>query len=251
MWHQLIRMWRKKLILIAISDSTLCAFSILLQQMGRSLHEMLCIADQDTNCKDLTTLHNVPWCLGVSCSFSWHDVVTCAINDNEWSTLPIVSQKGFDWGEGLLDQVVVRWVGWQKMSLHSMRRYKWEEHDPKRTMNICVSSSTSWWISSVWWIWQLSSTRGLLIGPLVDHISQVSCCAVFGTIQKNHMLFFEYFKIGCSCMYLDLFISEKYEVGLCWLPFLVLLYSAHHHFTNTLNLAWRKIWQILRIFLQV
>jgi len=37
---------------------------------------------------------------------------------------------------------------------------------------------------------------------LVDHISQVSCCAVFGTIQKNHMLFFEYFKIGC--MYLDL-----------------------------------------------
>ena len=39
------------------------------------------------------------------------------------------------------------------------------------------------------------------IGPLVDHISQVSRCAVFGTIQKNHMLFLEYFKIGC--MYLD------------------------------------------------
>ena len=30
-------MWRMKLILIAISDSTLCVFSILLQQMGRSL----------------------------------------------------------------------------------------------------------------------------------------------------------------------------------------------------------------------
>ena len=30
-------MWRKKLILIAISDSTLHVFSILLQQMGRSL----------------------------------------------------------------------------------------------------------------------------------------------------------------------------------------------------------------------
>jgi hypothetical protein len=42
------------------------------------------------------------------------------------------------------------------------------------------------------------------IGPLVDHISQVSCCAAFGAIQKNHMLFFEYFKIGC--MYLDNFL---------------------------------------------
>jgi len=41
------------------------------------------------------------------------------------------------------------------------------------------------------------------IGPLVDHISQVSCCVAFGAIQKNHMLFFEYFKIGC--MYLDNF----------------------------------------------
>jgi len=51
------------------------------------------------------------------------------------------------------------------------------------------------------------------IGPLVDHISQVSCCVVFGAIQKNHMLFFEYFKIGC--MYLDNFLSERYEVGLC------------------------------------
>jgi len=41
------------------------------------------------------------------------------------------------------------------------------------------------------------------IGPLVDHISQVSCCVAFGAIQKNCMLFFEYFKIGC--MYLDNF----------------------------------------------
>src|SRR5882762_3017813 len=41
------------------------------------------------------------------------------------------------------------------------------------------------------------------IGPLVDHISQVSCCTAFGAIQKNHMLFCEYFKIGC--MYLDYF----------------------------------------------
>ena len=39
------------------------------------------------------------------------------------------------------------------------------------------------------------------IGPLVDHISQFSCCVAFGAIQKNHMLFCEYFKIGC--MYLD------------------------------------------------
>jgi hypothetical protein len=39
------------------------------------------------------------------------------------------------------------------------------------------------------------------IEPLVNHISQVSCCAAFGAIKKNHMLFFEYFKIGC--MYLD------------------------------------------------
>ena len=52
------------------------------------------------------------------------------------------------------------------------------------------------------------------IGSLVDHISQFSCCGAFGAIQKNHMLFFEYFKIGC--MYLDnFFISERYEVGLC------------------------------------
>ena len=41
------------------------------------------------------------------------------------------------------------------------------------------------------------------IGPLVDHIIQVSRCAALGAIQKNHMLFFEYFKIGC--MYLDNF----------------------------------------------
>src|SRR5882762_4818205 len=65
------------------------------------------------------------------------------------------------------------------------------------------------------------------IGPLVDHISQISCCAIFRTIQKNHMLFFEYFKIGF--MYLDNFyISERYEVGLCWLPFLILLYQLLH-----------------------
>jgi len=54
------------------------------------------------------------------------------------------------------------------------------------------------------------------IGPPVDHvhISQGSCCVAFGAIQKNHMLFFEYFKIGC--MHLDnFFISERYEVGLC------------------------------------
>ena len=41
------------------------------------------------------------------------------------------------------------------------------------------------------------------IGPLVDHIKQFSRCMAFGAIQKNHMLFFEYFKIGC--MYLDNF----------------------------------------------
>jgi hypothetical protein len=53
---------------------------------------------------------------------------------------------------------------------------------------------------------------GLLIGPLVEHISQVSCCAAFGAIQKNHMLFFKYFKIGC--MYLDNFLkSERYKWG--------------------------------------
>ena len=52
------------------------------------------------------------------------------------------------------------------------------------------------------------------IGPLVDHINQFSRCAAFRAIQKNHMLFFEYFKIGC--MYLDnFFLSERYKVGLC------------------------------------
>jgi hypothetical protein len=52
------------------------------------------------------------------------------------------------------------------------------------------------------------------IGPLVDHISQVNCYAAFGAIQKSHMLFFEYFKIGY--MYLDnFFISKRYEMGLC------------------------------------
>jgi hypothetical protein len=39
------------------------------------------------------------------------------------------------------------------------------------------------------------------IWPLVDHIIQVSRSMAFGAIPKNHMLFFEYFKIGC--MYLD------------------------------------------------
>jgi hypothetical protein len=41
------------------------------------------------------------------------------------------------------------------------------------------------------------------IGPLVDHINQFSRCVAFGAIQKNYMLFFQYFKIGC--MYLDFF----------------------------------------------
>src|ERR1700691_6523172 len=49
------------------------------------------------------------------------------------------------------------------------------------------------------------------IGPLVDHIIHVSRRAVFGAIQKNHMLFFEYFKIGC--MYLDNFFYLK---GMKW-----------------------------------
>jgi hypothetical protein len=49
------------------------------------------------------------------------------------------------------------------------------------------------------------------IGPLVNHISQVSCCAAFGAIQRNHMLFFEYFKIGS--MYLIFFLNPK---GIKW-----------------------------------
>ena len=65
------------------------------------------------------------------------------------------------------------------------------------------------------------------IGPLVDHTSQVSHCTAFGAIQKNDMLFFEYFKI--DCMYLDKFFkSERYKVELCYLPFLVLLYQLLH-----------------------
>jgi hypothetical protein len=52
------------------------------------------------------------------------------------------------------------------------------------------------------------------IRPLVDHINQFSRCVAFGAIQKNYMLFFQYFKIGC--MYLDnFFLSERYKVGLC------------------------------------
>ena len=52
------------------------------------------------------------------------------------------------------------------------------------------------------------------IGPLVDHIIQFSCCVAFGAIQKNHMLFFEYFKIGC--MYLDkkIFIWKVWSVAM-------------------------------------
>ena len=42
------------------------------------------------------------------------------------------------------------------------------------------------------------------IGLLVDHIIQVSHSAAFGAIPQNHMLFLEYFKIGC--MSLDNFI---------------------------------------------
>jgi hypothetical protein len=52
------------------------------------------------------------------------------------------------------------------------------------------------------------------IGPLVDQINQFSRCVAFGAIQKNYMLFFQYFKIGC--MYLDkIFLYERYKVGLC------------------------------------
>jgi hypothetical protein len=51
------------------------------------------------------------------------------------------------------------------------------------------------------------------IRPLVDHINEFSRCVAFGAIQKNYMLFFQYFKIGC--MYLDnSFLSERYKVGL-------------------------------------
>jgi len=39
------------------------------------------------------------------------------------------------------------------------------------------------------------------IGPLVDHIIDFGH---FGTIQENHLWFFEYLKIGC--MYLDNFL---------------------------------------------
>jgi hypothetical protein len=49
----------------------------------------------------------------------------------------------------------------------------------------------------IWWVTYWAEWIGLL----VDHIIQVSRSVAFGTIQKNHMLFFEYFKIGC--MYLD------------------------------------------------
>ena len=45
------------------------------------------------------------------------------------------------------------------------------------------------------------------IEPVIDHIIQVSHRAVFGAIPKNHMLFFEYFKI--DCMYLDKFFNLK------------------------------------------
>jgi len=50
--------------------------------------------------------------------------------------------------------------------------------------------------------WSLPKSRWVTywaerIGLLVDHIIQVSRSAAFGAIQKNHMLFFEYFKIGC------------------------------------------------------
>ena len=41
------------------------------------------------------------------------------------------------------------------------------------------------------------------IGPLVDHINQVSRSVALEAIPKNHMLFFAYFKIGC--MNLDKF----------------------------------------------
>jgi hypothetical protein len=51
------------------------------------------------------------------------------------------------------------------------------------------------------------------IGPPVDHINEFSRCVAFGAIEKNYMLFFQYFKI--SCMYLDnFFLSERYKVGL-------------------------------------
>jgi hypothetical protein len=38
-------------------------------------------------------------------------------------------------------------------------------------------------------------------GLLIDHIIDFNC---FGTNQKDHLLFFEYLKIGC--MYLDKFL---------------------------------------------
>jgi len=50
------------------------------------------------------------------------------------------------------------------------------------------------------------------IGPLVDHISQVSCCAAFGAIQKNHMLFFEYISRLAACIWI-IFLNLK---GMKW-----------------------------------
>ena len=58
------------------------------------------------------------------------------------------------------------------------------------------------------------------------------------------MLFFEYFKIGC--MYLDFKkLSERYEVGLCWLPFSApwhqLLHSLQWKNCKKLKKSWAEL----------
>ena len=53
------------------------------------------------------------------------------------------------------------------------------------------------------------------IGPLVDHISQVSCCMAFGAIQKKTTCYSLNISRLAACIWIILLLSERYEVGLC------------------------------------
>ena len=52
------------------------------------------------------------------------------------------------------------------------------------------------------------------IGPLVDHISQVSCCAVLEPFKKTTCYSLSISRLA-ACIWIIFLKSERYEVGLC------------------------------------
>ena len=126
--------------------------------------------------------------------------MTGTINYTKGAILPIALQKHFDWGKGLLDWVVVWWVGWQKKWVCILWDEKSEKNPgiPKEThtcsifhklvdffgmvdMTVVKHKHTMW--SRVWvGEWQLRFHQILSKSPEYSHAPQAHA----GTLQITH-----------------------------------------------------------------